>query len=400
MKAEEKPKFAVTTTVPGFLSHAEIIGGLIAKYEGAAYSTANATELAKTTFARKELRDARIALDKAKSVVKAEALAFCAKVEDEYKSIRATIQKYEDIPDAVIKAEEARKEAVKQEKARLEAERISGIRAKIGGFNAFVTMAAAYDSEALTIHIAKIEAGYLAPADYAELLAEAHDAKNAVLKTLRDQLATLQEKERKDAAELAERERIKAEQEAESKRLEALRVENEKAATIERDRLAKEKEEQDRLQAIRDEEFRKERAELDRLRNEDAERRRIADEKAAAEKAESDRLAAIAQKKLDNERAELERKQREIAEAKRKEDEAAAEVKRKAEAAELEKKRKSDLAAAEKAHNEKMNAATADHVTTLRSILSAATDQTLSAPAALQLIAELAQRGIVKGGKA
>ena len=389
MKAEEKPKFAITTTVPGFVSHAQIISGLIAKYDGATYSAANATELAKTTFARRELKDARIALDKAKPEVKAEALAFCAKVEADYKEIRALILKFEEIPDTVIKAEEARKEAVKQEKARLEAERISGIRAKIGGFNAFVTMAAAYDSEALTIHIAKIEAGYLAPADYAELLAEAHDAKNAVLKTLRDQLSSLQEKERKEAAELAERGRIKAEQEAEAQRLEALRIENEKI-----------KAEQDRLQAIRDEEFRKERAELDRLRNEDTERRRVADEKAAAEKKEADRLAAIAQKKTDDERAELERKQREIAEAKRKEEEAAAEVKRKAEAAELEKKRKADLAAAEKAHNEKMNAATADHVTTLRSILAAATDQKLSAPAALQLIAELAQRGIVKGGKA
>jgi len=389
LKTEEaEPTKALTTTVPGFLSCAEIIGGLIAKYEGAVYSSANATELAKTTFARKELRDARIALDKTKPVVKAKALAFCAEVEDEYKKIRAIVQKYEDIPDAVIKAEEARKEAAKQEKARLEAERISGIRAKIATFNSFVTMAAGYDSEALTIHIAKIEAGYLAPADYAELLAEAHDAKNAVLKTLRDQLATQQEKERKEAAELAERERIKAEQEAEAERLEALRVENEKAAAVERDRLAKEKAENDRLQAIRDEEFRKEREELDRLRNEDTERRRIADEKAAEEKKESDRLAAIAQKKLDDERAELERKQREIAEAKRKEDEAAAEVKRKA-----------ALAKAEKEHNDKMNAATADHLTTLRSILSAATDQTLSAPAALQLIAELCQRGIVKGGE-
>lgn len=126
-EAYEAKSLVVFTTVPGFMSCADVISKLRAKYDGVTYDVSTTAGLAKASAARKELRDARIALDTKKPEVKREALDFCAKVESDYKAIRAAVKEYESIPDAVIKAAEERKEAEKKRIADAESERIAAI---------------------------------------------------------------------------------------------------------------------------------------------------------------------------------------------------------------------------------------------------------------------------------
>jgi len=121
-KVIEIHDLAVTTTVPGFMTAAEVISKLRVKYHGKTYDVTTPAGMKEAIEARRELRNARISLDKAKPGVKREALDFCSKVEADYKSIRAAISEYEDIPDAAITAvEEQKKREAAERQAKLDA---------------------------------------------------------------------------------------------------------------------------------------------------------------------------------------------------------------------------------------------------------------------------------------
>src|SRR5690349_9908081 len=85
-EAAKVNSLVVTTTVPGFLSCADVISRLREKYHGKEYDVSTPAGMKDAVAARAELRAARIALDKAKPEVKAEALRFCQTVENEYKA--------------------------------------------------------------------------------------------------------------------------------------------------------------------------------------------------------------------------------------------------------------------------------------------------------------------------
>jgi len=334
---------------------------------------------------RRELVTLRTSLETKRKEIKAPALERCRLIDDAAKRITSELLKLEQPIDAQIKAEEDRKAAIKAEKERIEKERVDGIQARITRIRNLPLGAVGKDAMSLEIYIAQIEAAQIG-VEFAEFAEEATAAKVEVVATLKDTVKTVQEQEQEAA-------RIKAEQEAEAARLEELRIEQEKAVVAERDRLAAEKAEQDRLNTIEQEKIAAERAELAKLREAEAARQKEADDKARTEREEADRIAADERARqqaiIDDEKAELQKKQEEAARIEREKAEAEAEA---AERKRIEdEKQRADYEA-------KMTAATADYMTTLQSILNACNDSTLSAPAALQLVAELAKRGM-KGAK-
>ena len=76
---------AVITTVPGFITSAEIISKLRAKYDGQTYDVSTTAGMAKAVEARRELREVRVALDKEKPKVKKDLLILSVLVNDSSK---------------------------------------------------------------------------------------------------------------------------------------------------------------------------------------------------------------------------------------------------------------------------------------------------------------------------
>ena len=334
-------ELAVTTTVPGFMTAAEVISKLRVKYHGKTYDVSTPTGMKDAVESRRELRDARISLDKAKPVVKREALDFCAKVEADYKSIRAAICEYEDVPDAAITA-------VEEAKKREAAERQAKLDLMINNIIKLPLTVVGKSSKEIVEFLDIIEPQEFGAEFQGETLARAKAAKEQALIEIRHLHATALVAEESAA-------RIKADQEAAELRMAEEKKERDRLATIEREEMAKREAaaaeqkrvndiEAARLKKIADEEAARMKAEREAFEAEQAEARRIqkeADDKAAAERAELDR---IAKEKADAEAAEKKRVQDEADEKRRQEEHAAA-VKAEKERKEAEAKAK----AAEKA---------------------------------------------------
>lgn len=319
----EAAKFAVVTTVPGFVTCADIISKLRAKYAGKVYDVSTPAGLKEAAEARRELREARIALDKKKPEVKKEALDFCAKVEADYKLIRAAVVEYEEIPDALIKTEEARKQKEKEEKEAAERQRIAEIQNKINEIRNIPVLAFGYTADAIASVLATLGANKIGP-EFGEF---AMDAMKAKAETI-EKLTTLHA------------DKVKAEEE--SARLKAQREEQERLAAGERAKQEAELAEKQRLAA---EEAEKLRLEREAFEKEQAEARRIQEEAEAKAKAEREAEEArirlereeeerkireqreAEERKLAEERAELER-QKKVLESERKAQEEAAEAER------------------------------------------------------------------------
>lgn len=320
----EVKDLVVTTTVPGFLTSAEIISGLRKKYHGMVYDVSTPKGMAQAIEARKELRDARIALDKKKPEVKREALDFCKKVEDDYKAIRSAVSEYEDVPDAAIKKEEARREAEKQAKIEAERKRVSDIMASIEAIKSLPTNSNGMASSQIIAQIDCLDQEEITDGVYQEFIEQAAQAKKTALLILRvmyeDKLA-----EEQAAA------KAKAEEEAKAAQEEAARQERDRLAKIEAERLAAEAEKlriekaEFARQQAEAEEARAKQAEKDRAAREEAERIIREANEAAERKARADREAKEAEEKAimdaDNKRiaeeqaarqAELDRQQAEI----------------------------------------------------------------------------------------
>lgn len=378
---EDAKSLAVITTVPGFITSAEIISKLRAKYDGQAYDVSTTAGMAKAVEARRELREVRVALDKEKPKVKKEALDFCAKVEADYKMLRAAVSEYEDVPDEAIKAEEKRKEEEKAEKARIAAEAQKVLDDKILEIGKLPLRCMGKSAEEISLFLATLEAREIGGEFTGETRTRAEAAKTeavAEIRTIHDAMVKAEEE-----AAIA-----KAEQEAEASRLEAERVEREAAEKIRLEEVAKQ-------QAAFEEEKRKfeaEQAEAQKLR--DAEAAKFAKEKAAYE---------AEQAKIQAERDEADRIAREKQEA------AAAEEKRKADT-EAEKQREIERQAAilaeqkrveaekeRKAAEKKTKLAEArckDAETALVKILNVCRDKSISPGEAVDSIALIAEASL------
>lgn len=334
----ETKQLQVVTTVPGFMTSAEIISKLCQKYHGMVYDVSTTKGMAAAVQARKELRDARIALDKKKPEVKREALDFCAKVEADYKAIRAVVSEYEDIPDAAIKAEEAKKEAERQAKIEAERARVAGIMASIEAIKGIPANCNGMDSASVMCQISALESMPIAATDFQEFENLAQAAQYDAVQELNRIFKEKQESEIEAARIKADQEAKAAQEEAErqerdrlakiaakrmAEEVEALRIEKESFAKQQAEAEERRKQEDARLQAIRDEEARiaKEARDLEDAKAQavrDAENKRIAEEQAAK------------QAELDRQQEEFRRQQEEASAAARArlEEELAIEAKR------------------------------------------------------------------------
>jgi colicin import membrane protein len=330
-----------------------------AKYE---VTTTAGMDLARKD--RRELITLRVDLEKKRVEIKAPALERCKLIDAEAKRITGELLLLEKPIDEQIKAEEARKEEIAAEKRRQEEARVAQIQERIKKLNNIPLLAAGLPSAEMELFIARVEAQQIG-ADFAEFQQEATDAKAAVIDKLKGALTAV-------LAQEAEAERVRKEQEEEAKRLEALRLDQEQAAAVERARLAAE------------------RAELEKLREAERKRQEEADRIAAEKEAELN----LEREKLRKEQEELNRKERERLakeQAEQAERDRLARVKAEKEA---EENRQAERKLAQEKHEAELAKCTSDHKTTLESILAAAEDQTLSAPAALQHIIILAKRGL------
>lgn len=241
------------------------LAALRERYAGAKFDLTTTTGDKAARAARLELKTLRTSLEGKRKELKAPAVEFGRKIDDEAKRITAEIVALEDPIDAQIKADEARRETERLERERIAAERAAGFRAKIDAIRACVARSQGLTSERIGNGIAQVEAIATDEASFAEFAAEAEQAKTTTLAAMRNL---------RDLAKARE---------DEAARLEAQRVENERIAA-------------------------EQAAQAERL----AAQQRALDEQAA-------KLAA-AQKAIDDAKAEAERKEREAAEAKAKAD--------------------------------------------------------------------------------
>lgn len=323
----EKTIFAVTTTVPGFVTSAEIISKLREEFHGVTYDVSTPTGMAKAVDARRKLRDARVSLDKKKPEVKREALDFCNKVEADYKMLRAAVSEYEDVADAAIKAEENRKEEERQEKLRQAAAAQKILDDKIIEIGKFTLLCIGKDSEWIGKFLAAIKAKEIGGEFTGDTRERAENAKAVAIAEIISILGDTIHAEEKAA-------QLKAEQEAEAARLEEERAERE------------------RLDAIRKQEIEQQEAKLAELkRQNELEAARL---KALAE--EDQRKLAAQRAAFEDEQAKI-REEQETAQRsiREKEEAAAAELKRQQDE-EAEKQRELDRIAAVNAEKLRLEA--------------------------------------------
>ncbi|CAK0753626.1 conserved hypothetical protein [Gammaproteobacteria bacterium] len=320
----------------------------------------------------------------------------------EWKRIAAVLQECESPLDRSIKAEEARKAEIKAEKERQAQERAARFQERLDKLRNYPLITTGYVSAQLEESIEMLERQVIG-ADWEEFEAQAEQLRCEVIGKIREQLAAALAKEQ----EAAQRE--------------ADRLAEEERHAAERKRLAEQQAELDKQREQMEAANRKQ-AMLTEIANLPANSMHLSSQglqgvidhtNAHYQDPDAEIVAALArtfetltnmrnakaEQEAEAERLRLHQEELDAQEKTRKAKEQAEQAERdrmakeKAEQ-EAEELRKAELERAREAHEAQMNAATADHLTTLRSILAATEDSTLSAPAALQLISELAKRGI------
>lgn len=215
--------------------------------------------------ARKDIRDVRYAIQNtAKEIIKPyqqevkNAQAKVTAVKTIGEDLAAGVLKLEEPIDEQIKAEERRLLEEREERERLERERIEKLQAKINHFRQVPLAMNAKTSEEIAAMLERVENAGISAEEYGDLAGEAFEAKTesvSQLKTLLGQVTDREERDRQ--AEVMQRElaELRAAQEqrdleaAEQQRLldqkaaeerERIRLQDEEAARLERQRLADE----------------------------------------------------------------------------------------------------------------------------------------------------------------
>jgi colicin import membrane protein len=236
------------------------------------------------------VRDVRVAIEKRRVELKADALAYGRLVDSEAKRFTTLLLEIED----PLKAKKAAiDDAAARKKAEAEAEKIRAVEAEIAANRA------KQEAEARAIREAE-----------EKRLAEERAALAAERKKLEAEQAALEEQRRAAIAEAQAKEReearrVEAARKAEQERLDA-------AAAAERARIDAEREKWAALKRAEEEHQRLEREALD------AERRRVTAEREKAERAEFERQAKVraeteAAEKVERERIEKARREAELA---------------------------------------------------------------------------------------
>lgn len=285
------------------------------KYGKTVFSVATTKDMDATKAARAEVREVRYNVEKIRKTLKAPALAYSKRIDDEAKEYTEAILMIEAPIDELIKAEEHRKAEEKAERERIEAERRKAIDERIWGIGQFAISAGGLSSDKVAALLETLRAEEITLDDFGDRAGEAEIAKQQTLVRLQEMhtAAVTQEAEAKRLA--AEREKLDQQRREQEEREAQARA---KAAAEEAERGAEIERQQAELKAQQDE--------IDR------QRREIEEAKAAAAKAEQDRLDAIAaeeQVKRDAEvKAEQDKADAAAAAAQKKADEEAAEAAR------------------------------------------------------------------------
>lgn len=191
------------------------LAALRERYAGAKFDLTTTAGDKAARAARLDLVTLRTGLEKKRKELKAPAVEFGKKIDDEAKRITTEIVALEDPIDAQIKADEARREAERLERERIAAERTAGFRAKIEAIRACVAKSQGISSERISDGLAKIEAITVDTATWAEFEEEAAQAKAftvAAMLNLRDLAKAREEEAARVEAQRVENERIAAEQ--------------------------------------------------------------------------------------------------------------------------------------------------------------------------------------------
>lgn len=230
-----------------------------------------------------EMRKKRTGAEKIRKELKADALEYGRKVDGIAKSIIDHIANLEEPYAKAKKDYDTKVEIEKREKALAEERRVDGIASRIAGIGALVTAHVSSSSEVIAKLIPGLKDDLMLTKDWAmEFADKATSIINETLTKL-EELHAMKVQQEQFAAEKA-----KAEKEA-AEKAEADRIQREKEAEAERERLAKEREKLAAEQAELERQRAEHQAEFDRKRKEQQE----ALEKERADlQAEKDRMLA------------------------------------------------------------------------------------------------------------
>lgn len=268
------------------------IATLRQKYGSLVWDVSTPKGLDAAKAARAEVREPRYEIERVRKALKAPAIAYGKRIDDEAKRITSALLEIETPIDEAIKAEEDRREAAKAAKEAAEKARIEAVQQKIADIRALANLRPGVSAEQIDKTWAELTDRELSEADFAEFLEQAKRAQAETVEALHLAYEDAHAREQEAARMAAEREeltRLRREQEERDRIAKAERAAEEAAAKAKRD------EEQSALQRQRDE-IAKAQADIDRQKREQAEAEREAAareaQRIAAEKAEADRKAA------------------------------------------------------------------------------------------------------------
>lgn len=300
---------ATTTAIVEYSPTAAALAELATRMANVVYDVSTPKGLAAAKADRAEVRDLRVALEKKRVEIKSPALKRCNEIDTEAKRITAELLKYEGPPDQAIKAHEARIEAERQALVDAELKRVNDIAERIASLEGNKLLTPASGSQLITEHIDDLHAididdSFAEFRDTAELTKSAGLARLAALRTAAVEHETAQAKLKKEQEELA---RQRAEQDArdaiaKKNRDEIARV-AEEALRKDRELFAAEQAEANRKQREENERIAAAQEVIDKA-NRELEARQQAERDAQAEREHQERVAVIAREnaRLDAER--------------------------------------------------------------------------------------------------
>lgn len=270
-----------------------------------------------------ELKNTRVAIEKAGKDAREDANAFQKAVIEEVKRLTAITADEEARLQALRDEFDAERERERAAKAAAEKERVDAIRKRIAEMQAIPSMLVGKQSQTIATAIEGLESVEITLESFQEFAGEAETAKVAAIAKMGEMLTAqlaVEAEQKRLAEERAQLERERAEATERECIAAAARAEQEARDRAERERI------EAAARAEREAEQRKldeQRAELARQQAAiDAERQRQADdaarierEKQAAIEAEAARIAAEEQRKREAEAAEQARREREAREA-------------------------------------------------------------------------------------
>lgn len=246
------------------------------KYGKTVFSVATVKDMDVTKAARAEVREVRYNVEKIRKTLKAPALAYSKRIDDEAKEYTESILAIEGPIDELIKAEETRKAKEKAQREAEERERAQLVQRAIDDIARAVVAAVDLSAAAIDDLVVRLQGIEVTLDQFGDRAGEAEAIRQQTmekLREMRDTAAAREAESKRLADERAALERQRAAQEQAQAEARA------KAQAEEDARQAEIKRQQDAVRAQQEE--------IDR------QRRELEESKAAAEQAERERLDAI-----------------------------------------------------------------------------------------------------------